>query len=161
MQRTKLGWDTLESDAEEGFRKRLGRSSVSSVEPLLHACHSLAELLLTVVWFGLVLQVLSNKILLYRFAGCAHWNGPESYSKPTFAAEGKGNPVGVPRLGQHNRARASHLPLKTLSPLLPNRFRLAGTGSYSLIKAAALEQNYSGAFGIYGGPQRSLSPWGT
>lgn len=89
----------MESDAEEGFKKHLGRSNISSVELLLHVCHSLAMLLQNDVWFGLVMQVRSNKILLHRFVGCAHWNGPESYFKPTFAAEGKGNPVGVPRLG--------------------------------------------------------------
>lgn len=63
--------------------------------------------------FGLVLQVLPNKILLYRLAGCAHWNGPESYSKPTFAAEGKGNPVGVPRLGSRTEQSFTSAPQNT------------------------------------------------
>lgn len=49
-----------------------------------------------------------------------------------------------------------HLPLTALSLLLPNRFGFAKTGSYSWIKAAALEQNYSSVFGNYGGPQGSL-----
>lgn len=145
----------MESDAEEGFKKHLGRSNISSVELLLHVCHSLATLLQTDVWFGLVLQVRSNKILLYRFAGCALWNGPESYFKPTFAAEGKGNPVGVPRLGSRTEQSFTNASQNT-SPLLPNRFSFARTGSYSLIKAAALKQNYSCAFGNYGGPQGPL-----
>lgn len=104
LQRTKLGWNTLESDAEGGFKKHLGRSNISSEELLVHVCHSLTMMLQNVAWFGWVLQVLPNKILLYRFAGCAHWNGPESYSKPTFATEGKGQPSGCPSAGQQNRA---------------------------------------------------------
>lgn len=38
------------------------------------------------------------------------------------------------------QSRASHLPLKTLSPLLPNIFSFARTRSYFLIKVSALEQ---------------------
>lgn len=54
------------------------------------------------------------------------------------------------------QSRASQLPLKTLSPLLPNRFSFARTGSYSLIKAAALKQNYSLRSGTTGA-QKDLS----
>lgn len=78
-------------------------------------------------------------------------------AKPTFATEGKGSSVGVPQLSRRTEQRSSpRLPLTALSLLLPNRFRFAKTGSYSWIKAAALEQNYSSVFGNYGGPQGSL-----
>lgn len=71
--------------------------------------------------------------------------------------EGKGNSVGVPQLsGTTEQSCSPHLPLTTLSLQLPNRFRIAKTGSYSWIKAAALEQNYSSVFGNYGVPQGSL-----
>lgn len=138
-------------------KKHLGRSNISSVELLLHVCHSLAMLLQTDVWFGLVwfCRSVRTKSFYIDLLGVHSGMGLRATSSQPLQRKEKATQW-VSLGWAAEQSRASQLPLKTLSPLLPNRFSFARTGSYSLIKAAALKQNYSCAFGNYGGPQGSL-----
>lgn len=79
LQRRKLGFGIRCGRRVQ--KTHLGRSSISSLE-LLYVCHSLAMLFQVVVLLVSEGPFEQNS---FRFSGCAHWNGPEGSSKPTFA----------------------------------------------------------------------------